>query len=141
EENRMVPRHEGHADGRDLGELSRRERQIMEILLRRGEATVADVRAELPDAPTYSAVRGLLGILKTKGKVAHSVRGRTYVYRPVASRAAVRRDALRHMVATFFGGSFEAAASALLDLPGAQVDAAARQRIARRIARARREDR
>ena len=63
------------------------------------------MRAELPDAPTYSAVRGLLGILKGKGRVAHRLRGRSYVYRAAVSKSAARREALRHMVTTFFGGS------------------------------------
>ena len=122
----------------DLVHQSRRERQIIDILLRRGEATVAEVLAELPDAPSYSSVRALLGILRRKGRVTYTVNGNAYVYRPTASKTALRREALKHLVATFFGGSAEEAAAALLDLPDASLDEAVRRRIARRIASARR---
>jgi len=122
----------------DLVHQSRRERQIIDILLRRGEATVAEVLADLPDAPSYSAVRALLGILHRKGRVTYTVNGNAYVYRPTASKTALRREALKHLVATFFGGSAEEAAAALLDLPDASLDEAVRRRIARRIASARR---
>ena len=122
----------------DLVHQSRRERQIMDVLLRRGEATVAEVLAELPDAPSYSAVRALLGILHRKGRVTYTVNGNAYVYRPTASKTALRREALKHLVATFFGGSAEEAAAALLALPDASLEEAARRRIARRIASARR---
>ena len=122
----------------DLVHQSRRERQIMDVLLRRGEATVAEVLAELPDAPSYSTVRALLGILRRKGRVTYTVNGNAYVYRPTASKTALRREALKHLVATFFGGSAEEAAAALLDLPDASLDEAVRRRIARRIASARR---
>jgi predicted transcriptional regulator len=128
-------------DAKELIHQSRRERQIMDILLRRGEATVAEVRAELPEAPSYSAVRALLGILGQKGRVTHTVRGRTYVYRPAVSKSALRRHALKHLVATFFGGSAEEAAAALLDLSDARLGRSARRRIARRIASARQEGR
>src|SRR5262245_8590381 len=128
-------------EAKELIHQSRRERQIRDILLRRGEATVAEVRAELPEAPSYSAVRALLGILRQKGRVSHTVRGRTYVYRPAASKSVLRRQALKHLVATFFGGSAEDAAAALLDLSDARLGRGARRRIARRIATARREGR
>jgi BlaI family transcriptional regulator, penicillinase repressor len=128
-------------DARDLTQLSRRERQIMDILHRRGEATASEVLAELAHPPSYSAVRALLRVLEQKGRVAHSERGRTYVFRPTASRQVVRRQALRHMVFTFFGGSVEAAASALLDLSGGELDPATKKRLARRVLAARREGR
>jgi BlaI family penicillinase repressor len=126
---------------RDLTQLSRRERQIMDILHRRGEATASEVMAELADPPSYSAVRALLRVLEQKGRISHSERGRTYVFRPTASRQTVRRQALRHLIFTFFGGSAEAAASALLDLSDEEIDSATRKRLARRIAAARREGR
>src|SRR5262252_3408037 len=126
---------------RDLTQLSRRERQIMDILHRRGEATASEVMAELADPPSYSAVRAMLRVLEQKGRISHSERGRTYVFRPTASRQTVRRQALRHLIFTFFGGSAEAAASALLDLEGEGIDSATRKRLARRIAAARREGR
>src|SRR6516164_1982356 len=116
----------------DLVHQSRRERQIMDVLLRRGEATVAEVLAELPDAPSYSSVRALLGILRRKGRVTYTVNGNAYVYRPTASKVVLRREALKHLVATFFGGSAEEAAAALLALPDASLEEAARRRIARR---------
>jgi len=126
---------------RDLTQLSRRERQIMDILHRRGEATASEVMAELADPPSYSAVRALLRVLEQKGRISHSERGRSYVFRPTASRQTVRRQALRHLIFTFFGGSAEAAASALLDLSDEEIDSATRKRLARRIAAARREGR
>jgi predicted transcriptional regulator len=126
---------------KDLAQLSRRERQIMDILHRRGEATASEVMAELTDPPSYSAVRAMLRVLEQKGRISHSERGRTYVFRPTASRQTVRRQALRHLIFTFFGGSAEAAASALLDLSDEELDAATRKRLARRIAAARREGR
>ena len=128
-------------DARDPIQLSRRERQIMDILHRRGEATASEVLAEMSDPPSYSAVRALLRVLEQKGRIAHHERGRTYVFRPTASKQTVRRQALRHMVFTFFGGSVEAAASALLDLQQGELDEATRKRLARRIAAARREGR
>lgn len=122
-------------------ELSRRERQIMDILHRRGSASAADVRREMHDPPTYSAVRALLRVLEQKGRVTHTEVGRTYVFRPTTSPSAARRAALEHMVSTFFGGSAEEAAAALLDLPGDTLDTAARRRIAHKIAAAKREGR
>lgn len=121
--------------------LSRREKQIMDVLHRRGAATAAEVLADLPDPPTYSAVRALLRVLESKGQALHSERGRAYVYRPSTSPSAARRSALTHMVATFFGGSVEEAAAALLDLPPGGLDEPTRQRLAERIAQARREGR
>jgi predicted transcriptional regulator len=126
---------------KDLTQLSRRERQIMDILHRRGDATAGEVLAELPQPPSYSAVRAMLRVLEQKGRIMHTERGRTYVYRPTASRKAVRRQALRHMVFTFFGGSVEEAASALLDLSEGQIDEGTKKRLGQRIAAARREGR
>ena len=102
--------------------LSRRERQIMDVLLRVGRATVAAVRAELPSPPSYSTVRALLRILKEKGHVRHVADGPRYVYEPVASRSVERRSALRHLVRTFFDGSTEDAVLALLDSGDARLD-------------------
>src|SRR6187402_2471397 len=93
--------------------LSRRERQIMDVLHRIPRATAAVVRQELPSPPSYSAVRALLRILEEKGHVRHSVDGPRYVYEPIAARAALQKSALRHMVRTFFSGSTEDAVTAL----------------------------
>lgn len=96
-------------------ELSRRERQIMDVLFRRGEATAAEVQEDLPDAPSYSAVRAHLRILEEKGHIAHHQEGPRYVYRPSISKEKATRSALRHLVDTFFNGSSSNAMAALLD--------------------------
>ena len=94
--------------------LSRRERQIMDILFRLGRAAAAVVRKELPGSPSLSTVRTQLRILEQKGYVRHEEQGLRYVYRPVSTRRAARRSALRHLVGTFFEGSAEQAVAALL---------------------------
>src|SRR6201995_4037152 len=96
--------------------LSRRERQIMDILYSRGRATAAEIHEGLPDAPTYSAVRAKLRVLEEKGHVRHEEEALRYVYLPTVARDTARRSALRHVVATFFEGSVEQAVAALLDL-------------------------
>jgi BlaI family penicillinase repressor len=95
--------------------LSRRERQIMEILHARGQATAAEVHGALPDAPGYSAVRALLRILEQKGHVKHRRAGLRYVHLPTETRARARRSALRRLVRTFFGGSAPQAVAALME--------------------------
>jgi predicted transcriptional regulator len=94
--------------------LSRREREIMEILYRRGQATVAEVIEGMEAPPSYSAVRATLRILDDKGQVLHSQDGPRYVYKPTASPAVASRSALRKVIHTFFSGSAGQAASALL---------------------------
>ena len=94
--------------------LSRRERQMMDILYARGRATAAEIHEALPDAPTYSAVRAKLRVLEEKGHVRHEERGLRYVYKPIVPRDAARRSALRHLVDTFFEGSAEKVVAALL---------------------------
>src|SRR6185436_10102291 len=98
-----------HAD------LSRRERQIMDVLYRRGRATAAEVREEMPEPPGYSAVRAMLRVLEEKGHIRHEEEALRYVFIPTAARALATRSALAHMVATFFDGSRERAVAALLD--------------------------
>lgn len=98
-----------------LMDLSRRERQIVDALFRLGRASAAEVRAEIPDAPSYSAVRALLRILEDKGHVRHEQDGPRYVYMPTVARESAKRSALRHMVQTFFEGSTTQAITALLD--------------------------
>ena len=95
--------------------LSRRERQIMDALHQRGEATAAEVQAALPDAPSYSAVRALLRILEEKGHAKHRREGARYVYLPRVSQETARRSALKRVVATFFQGSVTQAVAALLE--------------------------
>lgn len=96
--------------------LSRRERQIMDILYRLGSATAAEIRENLPDAPSYSAVRSLLRILEDKGHLRHQYDGPRYVFTPIVSRPAAQKSALRQMVRTFFDGSATQAVAALLDM-------------------------
>jgi predicted transcriptional regulator len=94
--------------------LSRRERQIMDILFRRGRATAAEVMADLPGEPAYSTVRTQLRVLEEKGHVRHEQEGVRFVYMPVVKRTAARRSALRHVIDTFFEGSTEQVVETLL---------------------------
>src|SRR3954453_21077103 len=94
--------------------LTRRERQIMDILYRRGRATAAEVMEDLPGDPSYSTVRTQLRILEAKGHVRHDEEGLRYVYLQAVPRHAARRSALRHLVDTFFDGSAENVVGALL---------------------------
>ena len=98
----------------DPVDLSRRERQVMDILHRRGEATVAEIMAELPDPPTYSAVRSVLRILADKALIHYKEDGPRYVYYPAQSTETAREKALAHVVSTYFAGSPEQAVTALL---------------------------
>jgi predicted transcriptional regulator len=96
-------------------ELGKRERQIMEVIYRLGRATVAEVRAELRDPPTYSAVRGMLRFLEEKGHLRHVQEELKYVYLPTVAPAKARRSALKGLVRTFFAGSTRDAVAALLE--------------------------
>jgi predicted transcriptional regulator len=116
-------------------QLGRRERQIVEVLYRRGKASVAEVLAELPDPPSYSAVRGMLGLLEEKGYVRHKRDGMRYVYTPAIAPAKARQSALRQLVSTFFEGSPLAAAAALLEMSGDKLSAEEREQLAALIAR------
>jgi predicted transcriptional regulator len=119
--------------------LSRRERQIMDILYRRGRATAGEVMEELPGEPSYSTVRAQLRVLEDKGHVTHQEEGLRYVYTPAVPRHAARKSALRHLVDTFFDGSAEQAVSALLGGEAARLSDAELERIAAMIAKARRD--
>jgi predicted transcriptional regulator len=102
--------------------LSRRERQIMDILYRRSRATAAEIHQALPDAPSYSAVRAKLRVLEEKGHVRHEEESLRYVYLPTTPRETARQSALRHVISTFFEGSVERTVAALLDLSAADLD-------------------
>jgi BlaI family penicillinase repressor len=117
--------------------LSRRERQVMDIVHRRGEATVADIMAELPDPPTYSAVRSVLRILAQKGLVLHKEDGPRYVYLPAQPTERARDAALEHVVETYFAGSAEQAVTALLRLSDTDLTDRELKAIRERIRRAR----
>ena len=119
------------------GTLSRRERQVMDILFRRGEATVAEVLDELPDPPTYSAVRSILRILAEKKLITHREDGPRYVYLPAVNTDRARDEALQHVVRTFFDGSAEQAVTALLRLSDAELSERDIARLRERIGRAR----
>src|SRR4029079_13150301 len=96
--------------------LSRRERQIMDMLYQRSKASAAEVREAMEDAPSYSAVRALLRVLEDKGHVKHQAEGLRYVYVPVVTRDKAKRAAVKHMLDTFFKGSPEQIVAALLDV-------------------------
>jgi BlaI family penicillinase repressor len=124
-----------HAD------LSRRERQIMDVLHRRGEATVAEVMREMPEPPSYSAVRATLRVLEGKEQVVHREDGPRYVYGPALAQEDARSAALKHVVQTFFAGSTEQAVTALLQLSDAKLNPKQIERLAERIRKASEEGR
>lgn len=101
---------------KSLHELARRERQIMEIIHKRGRATAAEVHGDLPDPPTYTAVRGMLRSLEEKGYLRHEEDGPRYVYFPTADRRRVGDSALKHLVSTFFDGSASTAVAAMIGI-------------------------
>lgn len=118
-------------------DLSRRERQIIDTLFRLGRASAAEVLAQLPDPPSYSAVRALLRILEEKGHVRHEQEGPRYVYMPTVARDSAKRSALRHLVQTFFEGSTAQAISALLDSSSSKMNDAELDRLRRLLEEAR----
>ena len=120
--------------------LSRRERQIMDIIYRMDRATAAEVMDNLPNPPSYSAVRALLRILEEKGHLRHEQTGPRYVYMPTVPREKAKRSALKHMVATFFEGSVSQAVATLLDLSDDDLSQAELDRIATLIDKAQTED-
>ncbi|MSV29279.1 MAG: BlaI/MecI/CopY family transcriptional regulator [Bryobacterales bacterium] len=119
--------------------LSRRERQILEILYQRGSASVSEVRLAMEDAPSYSAVRTLLGVLEEKGHVKHRAKGLRYVYSPVVAREKAKRTAVKHLLDTYFGGSPEQIVAALLDVSSTQLKPEELDRMAGMIEKAKRE--
>jgi BlaI family penicillinase repressor len=119
--------------------LTRRERQIMDILFRRGRATASQVMAELPGDPSYSTVRTQLRVLEEKGHVRHEEEGPRYVYIPAVARHAARKSALRHLVNTFFDGSAEKVVAALLGGEGTRLTDDALKRVAELVEQARKE--
>jgi predicted transcriptional regulator len=118
-------------------DLSRRERQVMDILHRRNGATVAEIMGDLPDPPTYSAVRSVLRILGEKNLIRHKEDGPRYVYYPAESTERARDDVLAHVVRTYFGDSPEQAVTALLRLSDVDIDDAEIARLRNTIRRAR----
>jgi BlaI family transcriptional regulator, penicillinase repressor len=122
-------------------DLSRRERQIMDLLFRMGKATAAEVMDGLDDAPSYSAVRALLRILEQKGHIRHEEEGRAYVYMPLVRRDTARQSALSHLLRTFFDNSAEQAVAALLAIKGEKMSDAELERMSQMIEKAKTEAR
>jgi predicted transcriptional regulator len=120
--------------------LSRRERQIMDVLYELGRATAAEVMKALPGEPSDSTVRTQLRVLEAKGHVRHEEEGQKYVYLPVVPRRVVRRSALKHVVNTFFDGSVEKVVAALLGPDGGKLTEEELDRIAYLVAKARAEE-
>ena len=120
--------------------LSRRERQIMDVLFRRGEASASEVQAGMPDPPSYSAVRAHLRTLEEKGHVRHEAKGLRYVYIPTTRPGQARRHAVRHLLDTFFGGSAEKLVAALLDGNSAKLAPEELDRLSEMIDEAKKEE-
>jgi predicted transcriptional regulator len=121
--------------------LSRRERQIMDIIYQRGQASAAEVLEDLPDPPSYSAIRALLRILEEKGHLKHKKVGKAYVYLPTLPRDRARRSALQRLVQTFFDGSTQQVVATLLDLNAPKLSDQDLDQLAALIERVREEER
>jgi BlaI family transcriptional regulator, penicillinase repressor len=121
--------------------LSPRERQVLETLHRIGRATVAEIVAAMPEHTSYAAVRAALRMLDEKKQVTHQYEGPRYVYEPTTEPETARKEALEHLVTTFFAGSVKQAMAALLDLPKSGLPATQRKRLAKLIAEAEKEGR
>ena len=121
--------------------LSRRERQIMDIIHERGQATAAEVMEFLPEAPSYSAVRALLRLMEEKGYLQHETDGAKYVFMPTMAREKARKSALKQILQTFFDNSTEQAVAALLDLSKTKLKQEELDRLSTLIEQARKEGR
>ena len=121
--------------------LSRRERQIMDIIYQLGQATAAEVLDNLPDPPSYSAVRAMLKILEDKGHVRHKQQGPRYVFLPKVSREKAKRSAVKHLLQTFFDGSAASAVATLLDVSRSDLSNADLDRLNSLISQAKKEGR
>jgi predicted transcriptional regulator len=124
-----------------LAGLSRRERQIMEILYQRGKASASEVREAMEDAPGYSAVRAMLRVLEEKGHARHIEEGLRYVYVPTVAREKAKRAAVKHVMDTFFNGSPEQIVAALLDISSTELTREELDRMSEMIEKAKREGR
>lgn len=121
--------------------LTRRERQIMDVLYRLGRASAADILENIPDPPSYSAVRAMLRILEEKKHIRHEEKDLRYIYLPVVSRERARTSAVRHLLDTFFDGSTEQAVATLLDVSATQMSDSEFERLACLVDKARKEGR
>ena len=120
-------------------QLSRRERQIMDVIYKLGKATAADVHERIPDQPTYSTIRAKLRVLEEKGFVRHEEQGPRYLYIPITPRDKARRSALQHLMDTFFGGSAEQVVATLLDASVTKMTDNELMRLSEMIEKARKE--
>ena len=120
--------------------LSRRERQIMDILFRDGKASASEVREAMEDAPSYSAVRAMLRVLEDKGHVKHEEQGMKYVYVPTVAKDKAKRSAVKHLLDTFFGGSPEQIVAALLDVSATRLTREELDRMSQLIEKAKKEE-
>jgi predicted transcriptional regulator len=121
--------------------LSRRERQIMDVVYRLGRATAAEVLEGLPDPPSYSAIRALLRVLEEKGHLRHEQDGPRYVFKPTLARDRAKKSALKQMLQTFFDGSIEQAVATLLDVSRSKISQEELDRLSQLIEEARKEGR
>jgi predicted transcriptional regulator len=121
------------------GGLSRRERQIMDILYQRGKASANEVREGMEDAPSYSAVRAMLRVLEEKGHIRHQAEGLKYVYLPTVGREKAKRSAVKHVMETFFNGSPEQIVAALLDVASTRLTREELDRMSEMIENAKKE--
>lgn len=121
--------------------LSRRERQIMDVIYQRGQATAQEVQDNMPDPPSYSAVRAMLRLLEEKGYLKHQQDGPRYVFLPTLAREKARKSALKQMLETFFDGSTEQAVAALLNLSRTKLKQDELERLSQMIEAARKEGR
>lgn len=118
----------------ELNKLSRRERQIMDVLIEKGACSAQDVRTSIPDAPSYSAVRALIARLVEKGHVSYTQEGTKHIYSPEISQKRAQGSALSRLVKTFFKGSSSKAVSALLDMDDLEMSTREIEEIERKIA-------
>lgn len=122
-----------------LAGLSRRERQIMDVLYKRGMASAAEVREAIEDPPSYSAIRAMLRVLEEKGHVRHQAEGLKYVYVPTVNRDKAKRSAVKHLLDTFFSDSPDQVVAALLDVSSRRLTREELDRMAEMIERAKKE--
>jgi predicted transcriptional regulator len=124
---------------KSISHLSRRERQIMDIIFQNGHATAAEVQEQLPDPPSYSSVRALLRVLEEKGYLKHKMDGPRYVFSSTIAREKAKNTALKHVMQTFFNGSTEKAVAALLDMSSSDLTEEELDRLSKMIEEARKE--
>jgi len=124
---------------KSVPELSRRERQIMNIIYQNEEATAAEIREQLPDPPSYSTVRALLVVLEKKGHLKHKAKGPRYIYYPTLAREKIKHSALQNLMQTFFDNSTERVVAALMDISGSDLSEEEFEKLTGLIEKARKE--